>query len=140
MKRHLGGALFIALLWLVGGTLAETTEITWQGNCGAIVYPNNINGTNCLLLPAAANPAELVLYSGASGRMTVAGNTGESIMVSSGEAFDFTSLFYREPEDGKYHATFTFESGETETLTVMFSADISSLFILSDDQDNHGRA
>ncbi len=140
MKRYLGGALFIALLWLVGGALAETTEITWQGNCGAIVYPNNINGTNCLLLPAAANPAELVLYSGASGRMTVAGNTGESITVSSGEAFDFTSLFYREPEDGKYHATFTFESGETETLTVMFSADISSLFILSDDQDNHGRA
>ena len=140
MMRYFGRALFITLLLLVSGAMAETSGVTWQGNGSATVYPSVINGTNCLLLPAVANPEKLVLYSGATGKMTIAGNTGESITVSSGEAFDFASLFLQEPDDGQYHATFSFETGAAETLTVMFSAEISSLFILSDDQDNQGRA
>lgn len=100
-----------------------------------------IDGIHYLFLPAATDPGALSLYfeMNDSAQITLTGDLG-SIVVKSGESFDLWSLC---TETERPVLGITAQSGSDITelsLTLVFTDGIGSMFLVSEDPINKGRA
>lgn len=95
------------------------------------------DGTRYLFLPSNADLAALTLYYDSNTYTDVAVSAEKgSVAVISGQAFDLTALF--DGQQDEYKITLT-ANGESSSVTVMKSANIRSMYIVSEDPVNHGR-
>lgn len=116
-------------------TPADALTLTYRADdsVDTQIVLSQVDGVNYLFLPSSASKTALTLYADADGPLTATGDAGRSVTFLSGEAWDFTSLYNGEPEDGGYPLSLTAEDGRTLTLTVLFSANIRSMYLLSSD-------
>lgn len=92
------------------------------------------DGSTYLFLPSSADLTNLVLtFDGTDATLTGA---NDSIAVTSGAAFDLTALFDADTEE--YAVTLTSSDGQA-AFTVMKSANVRSMYLVSDDPVNEGR-
>lgn len=120
---------------------SDTLDITYRADDSPDTQIRLVqaDGATYLFLPASASKNALRLYADTDSRLTATGDAGRSVTFQSGEAWDFASLYNGEPEDGCYPLLLSAEDGRTRTLTVLFSANIRSLYLLSGDPENEGR-
>ena len=142
MKRSIGTILCILCTLLLGTALGAEPDITYQASESArtVVHITVVNGENYLFLPSSAKADALKLHLDTVESVTAEGDNGRTVTFTSGETWDLTSLFSGVPSDGRYRLTLTAEGMEAETLTLLFSENIRSLFLVSDDPAEHGRA
>lgn len=115
-----------------------TASVGYQANAGdantAIHTQKGRDGSTYLFLPSSADLKNLVLtFDGTDATLT--GAKG-SAAVTSGTAFDLTALFDAGTEE--YAVKLTSSAGQA-AFTVMKSANIRSMYLVSDDPVNQGR-
>lgn len=141
MKKWLCGFLCIFCFLLCGSAAAEGFSITYQASESAdtIIHTSLVDGQTYLFLPSSAQADNLVLTVDADCTFTATGEDGLSLTFASGKAWDLTSLFTAEPIGGQYNVTITAENGYAKNVTIMFSANIRSIYLVSNDPENEGR-
>ncbi|NCB36338.1 MAG: hypothetical protein EOM58_09875, partial [Clostridia bacterium] len=124
------------------GTQSGALDLTCcaDGSLDTQISPVEVDGVTYLFLPSCVNPDALILYADTEGPLTATGDAGRSVTFQSGEAWDFTSLYNGVPEDGCYLLSLAAGDGRTMRLTVLFSANIRSMYLLSSDPENEGFA
>lgn len=142
MKRWIGLLLFLFGMLFSGVAFAEGMTITYQASAGAdtVVHTSEVDGITYLFLPSSARADQLTLDINTQGAITVTGETAHTTTFTSGEAVDINALFPNTPEDGRYTITLIAEDGTTQSLCLLFSANIRSLYLTSADPENEGRA
>ena len=95
-----------------------------------------LDGERYLFLPSSANLSELTLYYDSANTGVTFGTSNGSVNVESGKAFDFKSLFTKDADEYKVNVT---ANGETTSFTVMKSANVRSMYLVSSDPVNQGR-
>lgn len=137
-SKKLFAAILFTLLFAVcfsvvsfAATNDIPVSITYKVNADdaktTVSVQKSVDGKNYLLLPSSADFSQFVLYFD-SEPLTVGDAT-----ITSGEAFDLTAVATE--KNGEY----TLDFGDGKTLTVMKSANVRSLFYVSDDPVNAGR-
>jgi len=136
-----GGILLLVCLLLGGMAAAEGFSVTYQASdsAGTVIRTTVVGGQTYLFLPSCARADKLALIVDAAGTLTATGDNGQSVSFASGGAWDLTALFAAVPDDGQYAVTITAENGAAETLILMFSANLRSLYITSADPQAEGR-
>ena len=112
--------IFSSLSYMANADDATTTIRTQKG----------VSGDTYFLLPSSADLTELVLYFDGE-TAEIKGNKG-TLTIESGVAFDLTAI--STPADSEYTVTI-----EGKKLIFMKSANVRSLFYISDDPVNAGR-
>ena len=142
MKKWLWCLLVAGLLCTAGAALGEGFGVWYQATDSqdTAVLPQEKDGQMYLLLPACADLAALPLYTQAQGAVSVAADGGLTAAFESGEPVNIAALFASPPADGRYPVTFTSQWGDTLSLCVMASQNLCSVYLVSDDPENAGRA
>ena len=99
-----------------------------------------VEGTAYLFLPSCVSPDAVRLYADAQGALTAGGDAGRSATFAPGDTVDIAALFAQPPQDGRYPITVTAENGDACQLTLLFSQNTASVYLVSDDPQNAGRA
>lgn len=138
MKRNkwmLAAALLLCLLLGMttaaaagDSSLSYRTNVEGGGNTS--ISLQRTAGGDCLFLPASADLQKLTLWFSGDEATLSAG--GKWLAVRSGQPFDLTALFAREPADGVYAVTFT-QGQKTRPVKIMRSANMGSLYLTSAD-------
>lgn len=117
-------------LYTYGDPEAENTRITVQ----------SIDGADTLVLPSTVSPTAVTLHLDIPGSAVVlAKGSADSVQLTDGCVLDLTALC----GDGSYTVTFQAINGsETSEYQVnfLFSGNISTMYLVSDDPVNEGRA
>ncbi len=144
MTKHLKKILLIGSIVLMLSVcfalnaFAADSDVYFMANAddaNTVINTQTVNGKKYLMLPSSADISELTLYHDAE-EVTFSTEKG-SVTVENGAAFDLTALF--EAEQDEYTVTVTKDGSESE-LTIMKSANIRSMYLVSDDPVNYGRA
>lgn len=127
--RSDAGGVDWSTLHAYGDTGSERTRIEVQ----------NIGGVNTLVLPSAVSPSAVVLSWDVpdSAAVTVSGSAGIT-QWNSGQALDLTRLC----NEGDYTLSFlvpTEEGPSQYELNILFSEQVSAVYLVSDDPVNEGR-
>lgn len=106
------------------------------------ILPQTIGGVQYLFLPSYMKAAETVLYfeTNLAGASVTAKGAAASAAITSGTAFDLTALC---GEGDTYALTLTATAGEQTaalSLTLVPTNGIASMYLVSDDPVEHGRA
>ncbi len=127
---------------LCGPASAEAFSLTASAtlNGQTTLSTTEVNGEKYLFLPSCVTPDAVQLYTDVQGTLRITGEAGRSAAFVSGESVDIAALFAKAPEDGRYPVTISAESGANCTLTMMFSEGIASVYLISNDPQNTGRA
>lgn len=141
MKKFLWIGLLSIFMILIGNAAAEGFTIAYQATDSAdtAISPTLTGNETYLFLPSCASASELSLLTDAEDGLTVTADNGASLHFVSGEAWNLNALVKDVPEDGKYRLSFTDADGDVRAITFMFSANLHSLYIVSDDPQNAGR-
>lgn len=135
-------AMAVIMLCFAVTSFAADADITatvgYQANAedaNTVIHTQNgRDGSTYLFLPSSADLANLVLtFDGTEATLTGANG---SIAVTSGSAFDLTALFDAGTEE--YAVKLTSSAGQA-AFTVMKSANVRSMYLVSDDPVNQGR-
>lgn len=146
MKSKKPFAFLFSLILLLSLLLASTamaaspslTQLTYDTEVqGVSIALREVGGAYYLFLPASADLTALTLtFDGPP----ATGKAGEqSLTIASGEPFDLSSLYTGAPADGVYSFSLS-RGGEEITVKVMVSANLASMYIISDDPVAAGRA
>lgn len=137
----IGICLVVLALCLLGNACASIFTTTCQiGDiAGTVICAAEIEGAYYLFLPSCARTLPLVIDADADCELTMESPTGQTLPVEAGKAF-FLSPLLADSGGGDCTLTFRKESGNTDSITVMISDRIRSLFLTSADPDNEGRA
>lgn len=114
-------------LYTYGDSTEQNTKIQVQ----------TINGENHLILPSTLTPQAVALFFDIPDTVQVTGDLGSS-KIKSGDPVDLTALC----SEGNHTLTLTAKEGRTVseyTVTLSFTDNISSMYLLSDDAENEGR-
>ena len=128
--------LALGMMFTVSAANSDiTASISYSANTGdsnTVVKTQTVaKGATYLFLPSSADLSNLVLeFDGQKAQFS--GNKG-SVTVNSGEAFDLAAV--ASPAEGKYTVKV-----DGKQLIIMKSANVRSLFFVSDDAANKGRA
>ncbi len=95
-----------------------------------------LDGKTYLFLPSSADLSSLTVYFDESFEDVSFANGENMINIESGVPFDFTSIFPATSDE--YNVTVTAD-GQTSGFTVMKSAKVRSMYLVSDDPVNYGR-
>ncbi len=145
MKTNLRKIIIISAAIIILSLFTALSVSAADNNIlNSIVYTANTEDTNTviktqtvakggtyLFLPSSADINNLVLEFDAQ-KVQLSGNKG-SVTVNSGEAFDLAAV--ASPADGKYTV-----KADGKQFVIMKSANVRSLFYVSDDAVNKGRA
>ncbi len=138
-KFTITAIILLAILACLSITaFAADSDVYFMANAddaNTVINTQTVNGKKYLMLPSSADISELTLYHDAE-EVTFSTEKG-SVTVENGAAFDLTALF--EAEQDEYTVTVTKDGSESE-LTIMKSANIRSMYLVSDDPVNYGRA
>lgn len=135
-------AMAVILLCFAVTSFAADADITatvgYQANiedANTVIHTQKgLDGSTYLFLPSSADLANLVLtFDGTEATLTGANG---STAVTSGTAFDLTALFDAGTEE--YDVKLTSSAGQA-AFTVMKSANVRSMYLVSDDPVNQGR-
>ena len=145
MKRLTALIVCIIAMMLFGG-LTATAEgindiyyITAEENVNTVINTQTVAGKTYLFLPSSADLAKLVLMSDADNK-EYAISADKTVSSAFGSETDILSLFNDVLSlDGEYKVTIT--SGDfSKEIIIMKSENIKSLFLVSEDPVNKGRA
>ncbi|MEG0640757.1 MAG: CotH kinase family protein [Clostridia bacterium] len=134
-------ALLLALPFACA-TAVETPTIAYLPVQGIPIYAQAVEDELYLFLPSSAPLGALALALPVN-EMLVSPAAGGSpaLSIHSGEPFDLIALLPTAPEDGKYRISLRSPDADAPiALTIMHSAGIASLHILSTDPIAQGRA
>lgn len=103
-----------------------------------VIYTQTVkDGTRYLFLPSNADLTALTLNYDSEAYSEVTVSTEKaSVSLISGQAFDLTALFDGEQDEYKVSLS---ANGEVTEFTIMKSANIRSMYIVSEDPVNYGR-
>ena len=125
----------VLILCLAITTFAADNNVSFKANVDddntVIVSQTGRNGKTYLFLPSSADLTALALDSDAQ-TLEVSADKG-TVTIANGETFDLTAICT--PKNGEYTVTFA----DGSTLIIMKSANVRSLFYVSDDAENKGR-
>lgn len=118
----------------------EVVCLLYQGENTAQVHAQIVEDEAYLFLPSCADLSALRLSLAGSGLWV--GSEAGNAYVPKGGTLDLTALFPGGPDQkGIYLLNIAIEKGaESQPLHVMHSANIASLFVISDDPVNEGRS
>lgn len=120
-------------------SFAADSSISFMANAGdanTVIKTQTVNDKEYLFLPSSADLSELTLYHDNAANVTLSTDNG-TVAVKSGVAFDLTALFTAEQDE--YTVTVN-KDGTEMSLTIMKSANVRSMYLVSDDPVNYGRA
>lgn len=145
-KLAIGVCLLVCLCLGGQAALGEATAppelicLIYEGENTAQIHAQLVMGDSYLFLPACADLSDLRLSLSGDG-LWAGSETGEASVLRGG-ALDLTALFPDGPDaEGIYLLDIAAEKGaESQPLRIMHSANIASLFVLSDDPVNAGRS
>lgn len=131
-------ALFTVVSSAAGAGLYDSLSFTANDGDETTVISTQIglDGTRYLFLPSSADLKNLVLYYDSANTGVAFSTESGSVSVKNGVPFDLTSLFTAETDE--YVVTVT-ANGETSSLTIMKSANVRSMYLVSADPENKGR-
>ena len=125
----------VLILCLAITTFAADNNVSFKANVDddntVIVSQTGRNSKTYLFLPSSADLTALALDSDAQ-TLEVSADKG-TVTIANGETFDLTAICT--PKNGEYTVTFA----DGSTLIIMKSANVRSLFYVSDDAENKGR-
>ena len=125
----------VLILCLAITTFAADNNVSFKANVDddntVIVSQTGRNGKTYLFLPSSADLTALALDSDAQ-TLEISADKGK-VTIANGETFDLTAICT--PKNGEYTVTFA----DGSTLIIMKSANVRSLFYVSDDAENKGR-
>ena len=125
----------VLILCLAITTFAADNNVSFKANVDddntVIVSQTGRNGKTYLFLPSSADLTALALDSDAQ-TLEISADKG-TVTIAKGETFDLTAICI--PKNGEYTVTFA----DGSTLIIMKSANVRSLFYVSDDAENKGR-
>ncbi|MFH1513157.1 MAG: CotH kinase family protein [Bacillota bacterium] len=141
MKQSIVIGFAVALFLLVGSACAEALTIAcYAGNVsGTVIRTVAVNGDHYLFLPSCARTAPLVIYADTDCELAMANPAGQTLPLVSGELFYISELMAAEPENEEYSLIVQCGNGEADSVTVILSANIPSLFLQSEDPVHQGR-
>lgn len=127
----------IALLTI--GISAEESMVSYGANDEGektMIHSQAVNGKEYLFLPSSADLSKLVLNFENAQEIIIKSSKNE-IKITNGTAFDLTLLF--EEEQDEYNIMIIKDKTENE-LTIMKSSNLRSVYLVSEDEINQGRA
>ena len=125
----------VLVLCLAITTFAANNDVSFKANVDdnntVVTSQTGRNGKTYLFLPSSADLTALAIDFNAQ-TLEISADKG-TVAIAKGEAFDLTAICT--PKNGEYTVTFA----DGSTLIIMKSANVRSLFYVSDDPENKGR-